>query len=198
MGTIKSIVKKSPNIIKRLYYSTVPFSKRYGKVYEDTLSFLTQSVNWSEWRLKEYQLSQMKVLLHHCYNNVPYYRQIFVDNNWTPDDFQTVDDLKKFPVLTKKIIMENRDNLIASNLSHQKAYPITTSGSSGDKLEFFVNDDVFKKEAAFNMRAYQQQGAKMYDTPSVWLRRYVPKNSDSPLWYYDHELKNGFAVSRLP
>tara|TARA_Y100000004_G_scaffold165961_1_gene197292 strand:+ start:685 stop:2016 length:1332 start_codon:yes stop_codon:yes gene_type:complete len=189
MGTIKSIVKKSPNIIKRLYYSTVPFSKRYGKVYEDTLSFLTQSVNWSEWRLKEYQLSQMKVLLHHCYNNVPYYRQIFVDNNWTPDDFQTVDDLKKFPVLTKKIIMENRDNLIASNLSHQKAYPITTSGSSGDKLEFFVNDDVFKKEAAFNMRAYQQQGAKMYDTPSVWLRRYVPKNSDSPLWYYDHELK---------
>tara|TARA_R100001443_G_scaffold115807_1_gene134455 strand:+ start:5746 stop:7077 length:1332 start_codon:yes stop_codon:yes gene_type:complete len=189
MGTIKSIVKKSPNIIKRLYYSIVPFSKRYGKVYEDTLSFLTQSVDWSEWRLKEYQLLEMKVLLHHCYNNVPYYRQIFVDNNWTPDDFQNVDDLKKFPVLTKKIIMENRNDLIASNLSHQKAYPITTSGSSGDKLKFFVTDDVFKKEAAFNMRAYQQQGAQMYDTPSVWLRRYVPKNSDSPLWYYDHELK---------
>ena len=28
----------------------------------------------------------------------------------------------------------------------------------------------------------------MYDT-LVWLRRYVPKNSDSPLWYYDYELK---------
>ena len=29
----------------------------------------------------------------------------------------------------------------------------------------------------------------MYDKPSVWLRRYVPKDSKSPLWYYDYELK---------
>ena len=36
------------------------------------------------------------------------------------------------------------------------------------------------------MKRYIEQGAKMYDTPSVWLRRYVPKESDSPLWYYDY------------
>ena len=189
MGTIKSIVKKSPNIIKRLYYNTVPFGKRYGKVYEDTLSFLMESSKWNIETRKDYQLTEMKLLLHHCYSNVPYYRQIFIDNGWTPEDFQTVDDLKQFPVLTKKIIMDHRDDLIAGNMMDQRRYPITTSGSSGDKLEFFVTDDVFKKEAAFNMRAYQEQGALMYDTPSVWLRRYVPKNSESPLWYYDHELK---------
>ena len=85
--------------------------------------------------------------------------------------------------------MENQKDLIAQNFKYQRPYPITTSGSSGDKLQIFVNDDVFKREAAFNMRAYLEQGAKMYDTPSVWLRRYVPKESDSPLWYYDYELK---------
>ena len=148
-----------------------------------------KSSKWSEESRKDYQLTELKHMLSHCYWNVPYYRKIFIDNQWMVEDFQTIEDLKNFPVLTKKIIMENQKDLIAQNFKYQRPYPITTSGSSGDKLQIFVNDDVFKREAAFNMRAYIEQGAKMYDTPSVWLRRYVPKESDSPLWYYDYELK---------
>lgn len=189
MGSISRIVKKSPNLIKWSYYNLVPFHKRYGKVYKETLDFLLYSSNWNEEEKKSYQLLELKSLLSYCYDNVPYYRDIFIENKWDPRDFKTVEDLKNFPVLTKKIIIENRDRLIADNRKLDRAYPITTSGSSGDKLEFFVDDDTLKKEAAFNMRAYLEQGAKMYDTPSVWLRRYVPKDSDSPLWYYDHELK---------
>lgn len=189
MGSISRIVKKSPNLIKWSYYNLVPFHKRYGKVYKETLDFLLHSSKWNEEEKKSYQLLELKSLLSYCYDNVPYYRDIFIENKWDPRDFKTVEDLKNFPVLTKKIIIENRDRLIADNRKLDRAYPITTSGSSGDKLEFFVDDDTLKKEAAFNMRAYLEQGAKMYDTPSVWLRRYVPKDSDSPLWYYDHELK---------
>jgi len=189
MGSVNKIVKKSPNFIKWSYYNLVPFHKRYGKVYKETLDFLLYTSEWNEEERKFYQLMELKSLLLYCYENVPYYRDIFIENKWDPRDFKTVEDLKNFPVLTKKIIIENRDRLIADNRKLDRAYPITTSGSSGDKLEFFVDDDTLKKEAAFNMRAYLEQGAKLYDTPSVWLRRYVPKDSDSPLWYYDHELK---------
>lgn len=189
MGSINKIVKKSPNFVKRFYYNVVPFHKRYGTVYKETLDFLMQSLHWDEQTKKNHQMNKLKNLLHHCYNNVPYYRDIFIKNEWIPEDFQTLDDFKKFPVLTKKDIIENRDKLISENMKSVKSYPITTSGSSGDKLQFFVDDLCLKKEAAFNMRAYLEQGAKMYDTPSVWLRRYVPKDSESPLWYYDYELK---------
>ena len=189
MGSINKIVKKSPNFVKRFYYNVVPFHKRYGTVYKETLDFLMQSLHWDEQTKKNHQMNKLKNLLHHCYNNVPYYRDIFIKNGWIPEDFQTLDDFKKFPVLTKKDIIENRDKLISENMKSVKSYPITTSGSSGDKLQFFVDDLCLKKEAAFNMRAYLEQGAKMYDTPSVWLRRYVPKDSESPLWYYDYELK---------
>jgi phenylacetate-CoA ligase len=189
MGSVNRIVKKSPNFIKWSYYNLVPFHKRYGKVYKETLDFLLHTSKWNEEEKKFYQLMELKSLLAYCYENVSYYRDIFIENKWDPRDFKTVEDLKNFPVLTKKIIIENRDRLIADNRRLDRAYPITTSGSSGDKLEFFVDDNTLKKESAFNMRAYIEQGAKMYDTPSVWLRRYVPKNSDSPLWYYDYELK---------
>ena len=189
MGSVNKIIKKSPNFIKSLYYKFVPFRYRYGKVYGKTLDFLLESQCWDDDKLKEYQKEELRKLLTHCYNNVSYYRDIFISKGWHPLDFKSIEDLKQFPVLTKEKIMRNPSMLIADNLTFKKGYPITTSGSTGDKLKFYVDDDCLKKEASFNMRAYIQQGAKMYDTPSVWLRRYVPKDSNSSLWYYDSELK---------
>ena len=105
MGSINKIVKKSPNFIKRLYYNTVPFSKRYGKVYEDTLSFLLQSSQWDEKQVKDYQFLELRKLLQHCYLNVPFYKQIFLENKWKPEDFREIEDLQNFPVLTKRICL---------------------------------------------------------------------------------------------
>ena len=189
MGSVNKIIKKTPNFVKSAFYKYVPFRYRYGKVYGETLDFLLESQHWSEEKLKEYQLKELQRLLKHCYTNVPYYRNIFIKNGWNPMDFKSVDDLKEFPVLTKRKIIDHNQMLIADDMRDKKSFPITTSGSTGDKLRFYVDDDCLKREAAFNMRAYIQQGAKMYDTPSVWLRRYVPKDSESPLWYYDKELK---------
>ena len=189
MGVVNKLIKKTPSFLQKAYYNLVPFEKRYGKVYGKTLDFLVESSGWTEQLLQAYQLVEMRKLLDHCYGNVPYYKRIFLKNKWTPADFRSLEDLKNFPVLTKKIIMENRDDLIIEYGDDIKRYPISTSGSTGDKLTFFVDDDCLKREAAFNMRAYIAQGAEMYDTPSVWLRRYVPPNSESPLWYYDYELK---------
>ena len=189
MGSVNRIIKQSPNFIKSNYYKFVPFRYRYGNVYGKTLDFLLESQNWDEERVKKYQEEELRKLLTHCYRNVPYYRDMFIASEWHPIDFKSIEDLKYFPVLTKKKIVANPHIFIADNLREKKSYPITTSGSTGDKLEFYVDDDCLKREAAFNMRAYIQQGAKMYDTPSVWLRRYVPKDSESPLWHYDEELK---------
>ena len=189
MGVVNKLIKKTPSILQRAYYNLVPFEKRYGEVYGKTLRSLMESSEWTQEQLEIKQFKEMKSLLYHCFWNVPYYTRIFLKNRWTPEDFKTVKDIENFPVLTKKIIMENRDDLIVKEMDHVKRYPISTSGSTGDKLTFFVDDDCLKKEAAFNMRAYLAQGAEMYDTPSVWLRRYVPPNPESPLWYYDYELK---------
>ncbi|NBU99043.1 MAG: hypothetical protein EBS19_12685, partial [Spirochaetia bacterium] len=48
MGSVNKIVKKSPNFIKWSYYNLVPFHKRYGKVYKETLDFLLYTSEWNE------------------------------------------------------------------------------------------------------------------------------------------------------
>jgi len=106
----------------------------------------------------------------------------------TIDSFRTIEDLHLLPYLTKEIIRDNIQDLIATNMN-DRPVEFRTSGSTGKKLVFYGTDDLYKKEAAFILRAFRSHGATMYDKPSVWIRRYVPKNNNSPLWYYDHELR---------
>jgi len=189
MASLQSLIKRSPSFIQKFYYNLVPFKNRYGKVFMETYNFLLESEKWSKEKLEEYQLQEFKKLIKHCYYNVPYYARIMNDRDLTPNDFQNLSDIKKLPFLTKDIIRENLNNLIATNMKDQKSYECRTSGSTGKKLVFYGTDDVYKKEAAFLLRSYEKHGAKLYDEPSVWLRRYVPVDRSSDLWYYDYELK---------
>ena len=99
MGSINRKVKELPNICQWAYYNLVPFENRYGEEYKKTLDFLMKSSKWSEESRKDYQLTELKHMLSHCYWNVPYYRKIFIDNQWMVEDFQTIEDLKNFPIL---------------------------------------------------------------------------------------------------
>ena len=105
MGSVNRVIKQSPNFIKSNYYKFVPFRYRYGKVYGKTLDFLLKSQHWDEDKLKEYQLNELQRLLKHCYNNVPYYNQMFIKSGWNPLDFKSVEDLKEFPILTKQKLL---------------------------------------------------------------------------------------------
>ena len=94
MASLQSIIKRSPSVIQKLYYNVVPFSKRYGKVFNDTYKFLLESEHWTKEQLKKYQLQEFKKLINHCYNNVPYYTKVFNDRELTPNDFQSFGVLK--------------------------------------------------------------------------------------------------------
>tara|TARA_Y100000593_G_scaffold92797_1_gene185573 strand:+ start:2717 stop:4054 length:1338 start_codon:yes stop_codon:yes gene_type:complete len=189
MGSVNKIIKKCPSIIKRLYYKHVPFEKRYGRVFTETFNSLMESRSWSRQRLLDFQYEKFKEMMTHCYNNVPYYKKVMDERGLLPESFKSVEDISLMPILTKDIIRENFNDLIASNMKHRNTVEFRTSGSTGKKLIFLGTDDVFKKEAAFVLRAFKDHGATMYDKPSVWLRRYVPKDKNSSLYHYDHELR---------
>ena len=190
MSSNKSNIPASPNIFKKSYYSLIPFRYRYGKGFNAFFKFLLQSSEWSEDKLKQYQNEEFLKLVKHCYKNVPYYQEKFAEYGIRQNSIQSIDDITKLPILNKENIRKNINKLQATNMNNNvKKYPFSTSGSTGEKLQFFGTDEVFKKEAAFILRYYIQTGAEMYDKPSIWLRRYVPENRNSQLWYFDEELK---------
>lgn len=134
---LMSIVQKLPAPVKqglKYVYGTIPPSVRYGKVFWETYKFLQESQWWTREKLDKYQMQQLSKLLHHAYENVPYYRRVFDERGLKPKDIQDFDDLKKLPYLTKDDFKTHFNELVAQNIN-LKNLPIShTSDTSGKPL----------------------------------------------------------------
>jgi phenylacetate-CoA ligase len=186
MGAVSKIIKGQPDFIKRIFYRIVPFRYRYGPKFNEFCKLLKNADSWSYDQAKDYQLQKLRELLLHCSSNVPYYSSLFKKNGFDPN-IKDFDQLKNLPTLDKPTIKKNQNKLL-SQKNEGRLHKFGTSGSTGERLDFFGYDELYKIEAAFVWKAYKDQGTTLYDKPSVWIRRYSPKEGD-PISYEDKELK---------
>ena len=117
--------------------------------------FFQKSQYWSEEDLRYLQIEKFKLLLRHCIDNVPYYQQIFREKNLSINDFNKIEDLSKLPFLTKTKIRENRQNLVAKNISENRYKKNSTSGSTGESLFFYSDKQAETTKAALNLRNFE-------------------------------------------
>lgn len=98
---------------------------------------LKKTEYFSKEEIINYQNKKLKKLINHVYENVPYYRNIFIKYGLTPESIKTVQDLQKLPILEKKDIQNNAKELKAENIKPN--YSRTTSGSTGKPLKIFFD-----------------------------------------------------------
>lgn len=169
----------------RYVYGALPLRVRYGKVFWETYKFLQESQWWSRNEMEKYQMHQLSKLLHHAYENVPYYREVFDDLGLTPNDIQELDDLKTLPYLTKDTIRARSKDLQARNFDQSKLPMSHTSGSTGKPLQFTLDPLTLEKEWAFICHQWSRVGYKPGDL-RVELRG--PINRNEPV-HYDPAMK---------
>jgi len=186
---IKKTLKKLPFPIKqsaKYLYGLIPIRLRYGKVFWDTYNFLQESQWWSKEKLEEYQMQQLSKLLHHAYENVPYYRRVFDERDLKPKDIQEFDDLKKLPYLTKEIIKENLHDLIAKNYSKARLQHTSTSGTTGGPLKFYLDKKVsMAREWAFMLIQWKRVGFQLGDKRVILRGDIVHTVNKGKFWEYN-------------
>lgn len=188
MGVINRFIKKQPNFIQKLYYNIVPFKWRYGKVYRETLDELNMLNGVDSAGKDIYHRLKLITFLRYVYESVPYYTKLFDEHNidvYNNYDVRAL--MKRIPILTKELINENFNDLISTTYKPKKIVEFKTSGSTGQKLKFLGDDDMFKKEAAYIERAFNAHGTSLYTKKTIWLRRFSPTQGDK-LWYTDYEM----------
>ena len=67
--------------------------------------------------LLESQKNRLRNILIHAYENTSYYKQLFDAYNLDVNTADFVSRFYKLPLLTKKIVKENYDELIAKNIT---------------------------------------------------------------------------------
>jgi len=167
-------------------YSAITTRVRYGKIFSDTYNFLQESQWWSREKLEQYQMQHLSRLLHHAYENVPYYRRVFDERALKPEDIQDLHDLRKLPYLTKEIIRENLPDLVARNYHRFKLEYVTTGGSTGIPLGFCRERGVtIPKERAFIRMLWNRVGYRISDRCVVLRGNVVQSAPKGKFWRYD-------------
>ena len=95
----------------------------------------------------------LRAILKHAYDTVPYYRRIFKERGLSPDDIKNVRDLTKLPVLTKADVRKNYWDLVSTAYPRSKLVPYV-SGGTGDQIRFFITREQQSWEWAAEFRAY--------------------------------------------
>lgn len=122
-------------LLKKL---VLPFSDTVRGIYiQKERGILERSQWWSREELIHYQNTRIKKLISEVYSTVPYYRKVMIERDLEPGDIQTVEDLKKLPLLTKKDVRENISELKSTNLDVRKAAVRRTGGSTGEPITYY-------------------------------------------------------------
>lgn len=188
------------NIPEPLKYVTAPFfrnrlikNKDFCKYYH----LLESREVLSSERIKEYQLSQLKHILIHSYQNVPYYQELFNKISFDPFKFSSFEEMAKIPFLSKELIRENFDRLISTKEVEGGYYSSTTSGSTGEPLKLLLDYNSFFKENAFVYYFRKKLGYQFKDR----LVTFRGIESGKKFWRYNpinnETIFSPFKLSRL-
>lgn len=118
---------------------------------------------------QERQLRELKKIVGHAFDNCPYYKSQFSQRGLSADSIVTLEDIAKFPILEKRDIQQNKDEMVATNWPKSDLIANHTGGSTGEPLPLYLNLDRRCQRDAGALRHNRWAGAKVGDKiASVW------------------------------
>lgn len=151
--------------------------KTWFYIYNSNLKKRPNSINKEQFKL-------LKENLVYAYENIPYYNRIFTKINFDPYELNTVKELSKIPFLTKDIIRSEFQNLFNVSINKTDYLKHYTSGSTGERLSFYIPKELFyKKDTALMYRNYGMWGIKPMDRRITLGGRLF--TTSPPFWIYN-------------
>ncbi len=139
------------------------------------LKEMEQSQWWLLERIEQLQSERLQHLIHYAWERVPYYRRLMDSRGIQPGDIRTAADLPKLPVLTKAIVREEGESLLARGFPRHRLREGHTGGSTGTPLVFFSSvDSRLSHGMARSLRAHEWAGLHLGDPFVRVFKRRLP------------------------
>jgi phenylacetate-CoA ligase len=115
--------------------------------------------------LRELRLQNLKRFLSDVERHVPYYRQLFRGLGFVPAELDSLDDLRRLPLMGKPDIRAHTEALKADNAVGLSRF--NTGGSSGEPLIFHIGKQRVSHDVAAKWRATRWWGVDIGDPEMV-------------------------------
>ena len=153
---------------------------------------------WPKAVVLDWQTVQMHRLVEHAYNHTRYYREVMDNLGIKPQDIKMLDDLKQFPVLTREIIKERFDDLVADNIKNYPHRMSSTGGSTGEPMKYICDENTWGFVTAMKIYSWKQTGYKYGDLfVSLGSSSLFPVNKKSVVHEIYFRLKNTIPLNGM-
>ena len=131
-------------------YRQLPESVRRGKRYGYFKELVEAGEKWDRKKIEEYQFEQVRRTLAQAGKFCPFYRRRFAEAGFKPERVQSLEDLRGAPMIEKVDVINHREEMAATNIAPSQRLYMTTGGSTGQPVGFYLEKGVGRaKEQAF-------------------------------------------------
>jgi phenylacetate-CoA ligase len=134
---------------------------RYGGRYQEFRSLLSESQWWDEQKMGAWQDEQLRRVVAHAYEHVPYYHELFRHHGIDPATFRGREDLPRIPLLTRETVKSRIEQMKSRRKQDLAPGHGHTSGTTGSPLSVFYSSDAITMNYAVMDRVYQWADARM-------------------------------------
>jgi phenylacetate-CoA ligase len=159
----KKIRDNMPDSLKYVTASLIRNHLIKNEHFQNFFAFLNKRSSFSDDFVQEYQFSQLKEMLRHANNYVPYYSKVFKKAGFNPEKMNSFYEIQKIPYLTKDLVKKNYSQLISTKKVKGGYYFACTGGTSDLPMNFLLDYKSVFIENAFIYSYRQKLGYKLSD-----------------------------------
>lgn len=126
---------------------TIKYSLRCPQVIAPWLRKVNQLYEMNDTELRAYKERAFLQIFHQAYTQSAFYHDLYSRNAIQLDDIKSIDDIKKLPVITKKMIREHPESLLT--IPKWKTVTNHTSGTTGSPLVVYESWPALWMEQAY-------------------------------------------------
>ncbi len=164
---------------------------RFSSSFRERLCWLGETETWTPGRIEEYKDHQVRLLIRHAYETVPYYQRVMDGLGLTPDDIRGTQDLVLLPVLTKGDVRRAGAAMISNAYDRSRLRTRRTSGTTGSALTVWKT----READAFQWAVWWRHRQRFGIDPGVMhvnfsIRPVVPATQRKPpYWRYNRAFR---------
>jgi phenylacetate-CoA ligase len=119
--------------------------------------------------LREQQWQRLREIIAFVYEHNDFYRRRFDEHGVSPDTLRSLDDLSRFPMLTKAEVRQQGTALVSRGFRVESLMQAKTGGSTGRPLEVYMTEAVSEARNAVGRRHLRWSGWEVGDPVArVW------------------------------
>lgn len=182
------LYEAAPQPVKSLAgraYRAIPASLRYGQSYTRFQNEAREVESWDAETIRRYQLAALRDSLIAA-GKTPFYAKRFIECGVDPEKFESLEQLSDYPLLTKQDLLLHREQMVNPEFDAKQRLYITTGGSSGVPVGFYLHKGVSRpKEQAYLEAQWARRGYRVGDRVAVIRGGVTSSKADGSISTFD-------------